>query len=1123
MSAERGELSIPYDTTRAQGEATDPGRSIWVEANAGSGKTFVLTRRVLRLLLAGVFPESILCLTYTKAAAAEMRGRVSAELAAWAVMPRDKLYKDLEGLTGAPVTDVVAGRARTLFARALETPGGLRILTIHAFCEAVLHRFPIEAGVPFDFSVIEEDQQNQMIMAARESVLADGLRGGENQGAVEALFGLMSDYAIGEAINSGLALGARLDIVLADPEGAKARLRRVVGYSGATAEALEVRLVANTLLASSALKLLIGEGYDNLDAATLRGLVLTKDGGPRARLVTKAQEKALPGIGELMAAEQERILDLDQQIIAARLIERSEAVLDVLVAIARRYERDKRRHSLLDFDDLVERLGDLFANPAIGPWVQYKLDAGIDHILVDESQDTNERQWRVVKAIAEEFFAGEGAVERPRSVFAVGDQKQSIYSFQGAQPALFGQTGGEFHRRAQAADKQFARLPLHTSFRTLSGILNAVDLVCARPDIQAALLSQDKVGHNAARTQPGGTVTLWPPLRTSEAEAGDGEWPREPVEAEQSAPRQVAMRIAAEIRFWVDSHRPLGHRGRAVTPDDVLVLVQSRNVLFQEIIRALRLQNLPTPGADRLAVTGHIAVLDLLALIDVLLNPADDLQLAALLRSPLFDVSEEDLFQLASPRSGGQRLWSALLATTIPTAREAADRLARWRAELDFERPYEFLSRVLYAEGGLRRFHARLGTEVDEVLSEFLELAIAHEQTEQPSLQGFAAEMRRRSVSIKRELAEGGSGVRVMTVHGAKGLEAPVVILADATAKPSGSQTGSPVYLDERPEGPIFFHAGSKGQRTTEIQDIKDRIDAVRLEEYWRKLYVGMTRAEDELYVTGALTVTGKLDGTWYEAIEGALRPHGQSVDDVAGQEAALVYPAERLAIAPLSVHLPGANAAFTQLVLAPLPDFVPVPILSPSSEGENAPILQSAAEKVRDAELARKSGLALHALLQHMSGIERSAWDKVMPRAMEALLPEYGEAHGAVMDRARSILERSDLAHIFGPQSRAEVPFLVNADRGGEAVQISGRIDRLVVDDAGVLVIDYKSDAHVPDRPEDIPARYLTQLGLYALVAGQLFPGRTVRAAILWTELESLMNLPSDLLGAAGKNFTLR
>src|SRR5690606_1285896 len=161
MSGERGALSIPFDTTRAQGEATDPSRSIWVEANAGSGKTFVLTRRVLRLLLAGVAPESILCLTYTKAAAAEMRGRVSAQLADWAVMPPEELHKKLQELTGATVTDVIIGRARTLFARALETPGGLRILTIHAFCEAVLHRFPIEAGVPFDFSVIEEDQQNQ--------------------------------------------------------------------------------------------------------------------------------------------------------------------------------------------------------------------------------------------------------------------------------------------------------------------------------------------------------------------------------------------------------------------------------------------------------------------------------------------------------------------------------------------------------------------------------------------------------------------------------------------------------------------------------------------------------------------------------------------------------------------------------------------------------------------------------------------------------------------------------------------------------------------------------------------------------------------------------------------------
>lgn len=1123
MSGDRGTLQVPFDTTEAQGKATDPDRSIWVEANAGSGKTFVLTRRVLRLLLAGVRPESILCLTYTKAAAAEMRGRVSARLAEWAVMDEAGLIEQLQELVGQ-VDETLILRARTLFARALETPGGLRILTIHAFCEAVLHRFPIEAGVPFDFKVIEEDQQNQMVMAARETVLAEGLRGGDNGAAVETLFGLMSDHAIGEAIQAGLALGARLDPLLADPEGAKARLRALVGHNGASAQVLQKGLLANTLLPSSALKALFGDSNGAPTAAQLRAVFFTDKGLPRARLLTKAQKAQHPALDdEMMLAEQARLVALEAEITAALLVERSAAVLDVLVAIVRRYEDDKRRHALLDFDDLVEKLGDLFADPAIGPWVRYKLDAGIDHVLVDESQDTNERQWRVIKAIAEEFFVGDGAVDRPRSVFAVGDQKQSIYSFQGAQPELFGVTGSQFARRAKAADKSFARLPLHTSFRTLAGILAAVDKVCDRPDIQAALLAEDKVGHVAARTQEGGTVTLWPPIKASPAPEGDGEWPRQPVEAEQSAPRQVAMRIAGEIAGWIAGGRMLAQRGRAIRADDVLVLVQSRNALFQEIIRALRLLGLPTPGADRLAVTGHIAVLDLLALIDVLLNPAEDLQLAALLRSPLFDVAEEDLFQLAAPRAAGQTLWSALLATTIPKAREAADRLTRWRARLDFERPYEFLAHVLYAEGGLRRFHARLGLEVDEVLSELLELALSHEQSAQPSLQGFAAEMRRRTVSIKRELAESGGGVRVMTVHGAKGLEAPVVILADATAQPSGNQKGEAVYIDAAPDGPVFIHGRAVGHHVPQTLAIKTRLDATRFEEYWRKLYVAMTRAEDELYVTGALSAKGKLEGSWYDAIESALRNDAEAVVDELGAVTALIYPADRPP-AMIGTGGPAAPAGAPPVPdLTPLPDVVPIPILSPSGEASADTVLQSLAERAREGELARRSGLALHALLQHLGKIDRPLWPRIMPRALEALLPEFPQEHERLMAKAQSLLERPELAGLFGAQSRAEVPFLVEALRGQEAVQLSGRIDRLVVDEAGVLVVDYKSDAHVPSRVEDVSGKYLTQLGLYALVAGQLFPGRAVRAAILWTELESLMNLPSDLLEQARSDFTLR
>ncbi|MBJ3785690.1 double-strand break repair helicase AddA [Devosia sediminis] len=1146
----RGALQIPADTRHSQALASDPSMSIWVEANAGSGKTFVLTNRVLRLLLSGVKPQSILCLTYTKAAAAEMRKRVGERLAAWAVDDEKDLREKLRDLTGSEPSPRQVEDARTLFAKALETPGGLRILTIHAYCEAVLHRFPIEAGVPFDFAVIEDDQQANMLLAARETVLADGLRGGANAEAVETLFGVLSDHAITEAIGAALGEGARLKSVLSDIGGAKARLRRLVGVTGSTAD-IARSIVEDTALTRAVWQDIVGSfdpdpartrgarfidlvarlDPDRLSASQLCDLFVTTDKDkvkqPRANLLNADQRKQRPLLQPLLEGERNRVFALEAQLAGALLVERSEAVLDVVAAIAARYEDDKRRHALLDFDDLIEKLGDLFANASIGPWVQYKLDAGIDHILVDESQDTNEQQWRVVRALAEEFFTGAGAVTRPRSIFAVGDQKQSIYSFQGAQPALFGTTGKDMARRAAHAEKPFQSVRLHTSFRTLKGILDAVDLVCDRADIQKALLSEDKVIHQPARVQPGGTVTLWPPVQEEKGSRDASAWPVAVVEAERSANRLVAQRIAREIRGWIDSGRVLGERGRAVSADDVLILVQKRGPLFQEIIRALRGEDLATPGADRLAVTGHIAVLDLLALIDVLLNPADDLQLASLLRSPLFDIDEDDLLALAQPRAPGQTLWSALSGSTMPRAVDAAARLGRWRTELDMERPFEFLSGVLYAGDGLKRFHARLGGEVDDVLSELLDLALAHEQGAQPSLQGFAAEMRRRAVTIKRELAESGAGVRVMTVHGAKGLEAPIVILADATAKPIGRQTGKCVYVIDKAPGPLLIHAASRSQHVPATTALRQGTDEALAEEYWRRLYVAMTRAEDELYVTGALgagsSAESQLTATWYEAIETGLAERAQPVFDAAGAEISRVFPEAvppRFGTAAAPRARPGEPPAFS-----PVQPPRRVPLVRPSYAGsaDRLTVLETKAEAVRDAEAARREGIALHALLQHLGRVDRADWSRVAPRALEVLLPDHADQHVRVAGKAISILSRPELGRLFGPASRAELPFRVDVLHQQQPALLSGRIDRVVVDGDGVLVVDYKSDASVPVSPDAVAGNYLTQVGLYALVASQLFPGRPVRAAILWTELESLMNLPSELLDAARSDFTLR
>jgi ATP-dependent helicase/nuclease subunit A len=1102
----------------------------------------VLTARVLRLLLSGVKPEEILCLTYTKAAAAEMRGRVGERLGQWALASESELVRDLTSLSGAPPTNGMLLRARSLFAHALETPGGLRIQTIHAFCEAILHRFPHEAKVPFDFKVLEEHERDGMLLQARESVLAAGLRGSGEANAVETLFGLLSDFSIEQAIIEALNQQRLLRRVLADVSGAKRELRKTIGRVGSIDDILDEMSRGYTLSRNEHSQIFAiagsGEFVDRLrevDAAhpdpdALLDAYLTQaDRTPRKTLLKKANALLIPDIAQKLADEADRLAALYQRLVAAELIARSEAMLDIVAAISAHYENQKRARSLLDFDDLIEKLANLLTEESQGPWVRYKLDAGISHILVDEGQDTNLQQWDVIDALVEDFFVGDSAADRPRTIFAVGDQKQSIFSFQGANPEEFVNAGRKYEFSARAVHAEVARVPLKYSFRTLPEVLNAVDTVFNnRPDLRVGAMEEDGLSHDTARADQGGSVTLWPPIQDVVDPADPDNWPTEPPQQmTQTAQRKVAERIAREIKGWIDSNRPLGPRGRPVRADDVLILVQVRSVLFHEVIRALIRAGVPTPGADRLAVTTHIGVLDMMALGDVLSNPNDDLQLAALLRSPLFDVSEEDLLAVAQPRGENVSLWRAIENSESLSVRSAFGELKHWRNRLDFERPFNFYADVLYAHGGLKRMRGRFGSEIDDVMAEFLDLALAHEQSEQPSLLGFLAELRSRDVTIKRELAEGGAGVRVMTVHGAKGLEAPIVIMADAATTERGRDRRA-VYMRTAP--PLFVHASSEATHVDATREFKADADADQQAEYWRKLYVAMTRAEDELYVTGYLTKQGKVDGSWYEAIAQGLTPLSETVLDDDGNVSALVYPAERPTPTPIAPGAAVAPRVTQSLVHNALPKHLPIPIVRPSSVEKPTPperVLATRLEDALDPETARLSGTALHALLQHLGKVDPSERVNVAVRALETLLPAAPAQHAPLAAKAMSILTRPELAHLFGPNSRAEVPFFAEAQRAGksapERIRIIGRIDRIVVNPESILLVDFKSDANPAMEPSQVNPAYLQQLALYALVAGQLFPGKLVEAAILWTSLESLLKLaPADLAGAAG-GFTIR
>jgi len=1154
------------DTVRLQREAGDPAASAWISANAGSGKTHILTERVLRILLTGVPPENILCLTYTKAAAAEMQGRVSRRLGHWAILEPEKLVEELTAIAGRAPDAELMQRARALFAHALETPGGLRINTIHAFCEAVLQRFPFEAGVPVGFSVIEEAEQADMVRRAVETVLAEGLGGAPEVGeAVATLFAALGDTSIEEAIHEALMRSRTLRDVLADPAAARTRLAHLLGVPptlGRTEVEREIvegcgidrRLCAAILGASvspgARAAKLEALDWDNPSADKLFEAFLTGNGTPPKNFPVKSFAAAHPDLAAAIETEAERLEILGVRLRAADVLEVSAALLAVLAAVEERYARAKALANRLDFDDLITRLVALLNVREARDWVRYKLDAGITHILVDESQDTNPDQWKVVTQLTEEFFSGDTVAEALRTVFAVGDEKQSIYSFQGAEPELFAQTGRELGQRARQAGRKFRDGRFRASFRTLDNVLAAVDLVAADPEVaHGLLLDESAAGHESARTDRGGLVELWPPVEPADgagsgAGSGAGEdWPTEPVRHEQTPPNRLAGRIVGQIARWIGGGRELARRGRAVTADDVLILVQSRGPLFAALIDALKAAGLPTPGADRLPVTGHVAVADLLALADVLHTPDDDLTLAALLRSPLFAVTEDELMELGLGRRRGQSMWRALhsIAESRDWAAVAHARILGWRQRLDFERPYEFFARILHAEGGLAMFHERLGPEIDDVIAEFLDLALTHEQEAQPGLMGFLAEMRRREISVKRELAETGNGVRVMTVHGAKGLEAPIVILADAAT--CRVRTG-PVYM-QGGDRAFLAHVPNRKAHTPEteaalLQPEKQR----QMAEYWRKLYVGMTRAEDELYVTGFLTRGGsgaKVDGTWYDKVEKALAPHAADIPLEGEDEVtALRYPAQVARTAAIR-HVPERARGKPPLPpLGKLPAPARVETISPSRAAhahdvaqQRAPDLAAALTTAatetlgeeaapRDADLARRRGTALHALLQHLDKVPAAIRERVAAEALAVLLPDHPHLHGELAEKALRIFSGPAAATLFGRGSRAELPFILHARRDGHPVRIAGRIDRTIVSDNEALLVDYKSDASPPETPDAVNPAYLTQLGLYRLAGENLFAPRSVRVALFWTETETLMDMPAKLIEAAIEGYTV-
>jgi ATP-dependent helicase/nuclease subunit A len=1141
-------LPIPDKTRQDQLRASDPDASAWVSANAGSGKTYVLVQRMVRLMLRGVPPDCILALTYTKAAAANMATRVFDRLASWVGLDDEALTREIEVLEGERPDHADLARARRLFAQAIETPGGLKIQTIHAFCERLLQLFPFEANVAARFSVLDETTGGELLATARDTVLREAA--GEHGTRLSLALGVVAGAATQDGLATLLGQAMTLRHRLSGPDAPQdaadrlaQSLRTALGLTAAdTAETVRAEIlydgiprsewtaIAETLETGSdkdkeraaSLREGAAHGDDDEALAAYREVFFTKDGERRKAVVTKAVQTAHPGLAERVDREKHRVDALLDKLRAVDCHERTAALLVLLEAIFAHYESEKSRRGALDFDDLIARTLALLQSHGAA-FVLYKLDAGIEHVLIDEAQDTSREQWDILGGLTSEFFAGEGVPRRRRTIFAVGDPKQSIYSFQGAAPDAFAEARERFRalvdRLATAGGKPFAPVELQLSFRSVPSVLSAVDRVFADKARRAGLTFGDDAPpvHEALRQQSPGHVEIWEITRKADGEDPDA-WARPVDEPDDgSAPVQLAGRIARMIRGWIrpgsperiEDEDPRSRRPvlRPIRAGDVLILVRSRGPLFDGVIRALKDCGVPVAGADRLALASHIAVQDLLALGQASLTPDDDLTFAAVLKSPLVGLTDDDLLAFAPHRRGSLSRALREAAATAPRLAAAQDSMRRWRNLAGTRGPFAFYAAILGAEGGRRAMLRRLGPEAADALDEFLRLALEHEQRESPSLQLFLAAFARAEPVIKRDMEAGRDEVRVMTVHGAKGLEAPVVILPDSCGEPNGQGTG--------PNRRVLFDVtGPDGRAIPAWSQRKDddpapvrraRQDVARQagEEYRRLLYVAMTRARDRLYVAGATQLKNPPAGCWYQLVREALGPelveHRLGDDTVwrwdERRPEALVPAGEPQTASP-DETLPG-------WLRRPAPPEPPAaPPLRPSSAVEAA---EAEPRRQRGGPLpaeARAAGRLVHELLEVLPACpphRRRAAAETLARARGAGLSVSRRL--AVVDDVLALLARSDLAALFGPHSRAEVPVTgtLLLGRSGAPVPVSGQIDRLVVTADLIIVADFKT-GEPPPAGTALPGAYVAQLAVYRALLAQAFPGRRIDCVLVWT-----------------------
>lgn len=817
-----------------QNIASNPEKNIWVQANAGTGKTTVLIQRLLRILFRDGHDKNVsgvLCLTYTNAAAGEMRNRVLSELRKWAMADDKDLTELLDEISeNHPATKEDIIWARKIFYTYIDNPEILKIKTIHSFCEEILHRFPLEAGISPTWSLVSGAAQTVLLQDAFYQMIQDSFNKTDQRisDAFYKIIDIKSEYFLDDLhellikhyksffqvddieqyrkyfiTKTSIFLGLNnIPNMTVSPD----KIKKIIDYAKTIKK--PAQYIINIINLSE-------QYIDNtINFEKYKNAYLTKDHGIIKNILKH----------DAFVDEAERIYAIQQYNLNKSVFDNTVALFDLSMGFANTYRRIKQERNLLDFEDLILYTQKLFSTPDSMGWVLSQLDISLSHILVDEAQDTSPQQWDILRMLAGDFFT-EGDTKHNRSIFVVGDTKQSIYGFQNADPKAFAASRSDIAEQIKENYRAIQEVALDQSFRSVEPILKTVDYFFDNPDIVESTEFHNN-NHKCFRIAEQGLVEIH-------------ELSKYDVTGIEKT-KQYVRSIAEKIKDLICNEK--------YAPKDIMVLVQKRNPFVEPLAIALKQLGINVAGSDRVNLPSFPAIRDLLHLVRFCINPLNDYSLCCVLKSPMYRLKERDIFDLCQTKNQSKNItiFDVLYDFNIDIHNDLMDTIEKSKILA----PYSFFNYVLNKNNNRENIISAFGKHVVDPLEEFLTMCLAYERTQPGTLYHFLKWFITGDSEIKRDM-DAADGVRIMTVHGSKGLAAPIVFLIDTVTIPKPEIMLNTNYLQDNLNYDLWIW---KTNTSDIIESIVEHNKNDSIAEYYRLLYVAMTRARDRLYIFGCDT-----------------------------------------------------------------------------------------------------------------------------------------------------------------------------------------------------------------------------------------------------------------------------